>query len=113
MREPKVTKEMTEVFNLQAELCKSLADPKRLMILHMLRGGPRSVNELAEMLRLKQSNTSQHLAVLRNAGLITPQRQGNAIYYSLANPSITTACDLVREIISERLQRNQSLANMM
>jgi len=102
-----------EFFQLQAELCKSLADPKRLMILHELRDGPRAVSELAESLGLKQSNTSQHLAVLRNAGVIAPQREGNTVYYSLVNPRIATACDMVREIIAEKLQRNQSLAGVI
>ena len=54
-----------EVFELQAELCKSLSDSKRLRIIHELRDGSRSVSDLAETLGLKQSNTSQHLAVLR------------------------------------------------
>lgn len=102
-----------EFFQLQAELCKSLADPKRLMILHELRDGPRTVSELAESLGLKQSNTSQHLAVLRNTGVIAPKREGNTVYYSLVNPKIATACDMVREIIAEKLQRNQSLAGVI
>jgi ArsR family transcriptional regulator len=99
-----------QFFYLQAELCKSLADPKRLMMLHELRSGPKTVGELAEALGLKQSNTSQHLAVLRKAGLVATERQGNAVYYSLDNPRIAAACDLVREIIAEQLQRGQRLA---
>lgn len=99
-----------QLFRLQAELCKSLADAKRLMLLHELRSGPRTVNELAEILGLKQSNTSQHLAVLRKAGLVASQRQGNAVYYSLDNPRIATACDLVRDIIADQLRRGQRLA---
>ena len=104
---------LLEVFRLQAELCKSLADPKRLMIIHHLRDGPRSVGDLAEVLGLKQSNTSQHLAVLRKAGVISPQRQGNTVYYSLAIPRIATACDMVREAVAERLQRNHILGDAM
>ena len=102
-----------QVFQLQAELCKSLADPKRLMIIHELRDGAKSVGELAENLNLKQSNTSQHLAVLRKAGVIAPHRQGNTVYYSLVTPKIATACDMVREVIAEQLQRNQSLTGVI
>jgi len=104
---------LLEVFRLQAELCKSLADPKRLMIIHHLRDGPRSVGDLAEVLGLKQSNTSQHLAVLRKAGVISPQRQGNTVYYSLAIPSVAAACDMVREAVAERLQKNHILGDTM
>ena len=99
-----------EIFQLQAELCKSLADAKRLMIIHELRDGEKSVGELAELLGLKQSNTSQHLAVLRNTGLILPRREGSTIFYSLASPRISDACDLVRAVIAEQLQRNRTLA---
>ena len=96
---------LLEVFRLQAELCKSLADPKRLMIIHHLRDGPRSVGELAEMIGSKQSNTSQHLGVLRKAGVVKAERQGNIVHYSLAIPGIATACDIVREAVGEILQR--------
>jgi ArsR family transcriptional regulator len=104
---------LMEVFELQAELCKSLADPKRLMIIHELVDGAKSVNEIAERLGLKQSNASQHLAVLRKAGVIVPDRKGNTIFYSLLTPKIASACDMVREVIAERLQRNQILTNVM
>jgi ArsR family transcriptional regulator len=104
---------LMEVFELQAEFCKSLADPKRLMIIHELLDGPKSVSEIAERLGLKQSNTSQHLAVLRKAGVIVPDRKGNTIFYSLVTPKIASACDMVREVIAERLHRNQILTNVM
>ncbi len=98
-----------EIFKLQAELCKSLADPKRLMLIHELRHGSKSVAELAEALGLKQSNTSQHLAVLRRAGIVMTQRDGSTIYYSLVTAKIAMACDTVREVIAEKLGRDQVL----
>lgn len=102
-----------EVFQMQAEFCKSLADTKRLMIIHELREGEKSVNELAERLGLKQSNTSQHLSILRKAGVIVPRREGNTVFYELANPRIGEACDLVQSFIAEQLKSNQDLALMM
>jgi DNA-binding transcriptional ArsR family regulator len=104
---------LAEVFRLQAELCKSLADPKRLMIIHHLRDGPKSVGELAEILGLKQSNSSQHLGVLRKAGIVSAERKGNTVHYSLAIPRIATACDMVREAVAERIQRERSLSDIM
>jgi len=103
----------SEIFQRQAEFCKSLADPKRLMIIHELRDGEKSVGELAESLGLKQSNTSQHLAVLRNAGIITPRRERNIAYYSLVSPRISDACDLVRSVIADQIQRTQNLAGAL
>ena len=105
--------ELTEIFRRQAELCKSLADPKRLMILNGLKDGPKSVSELAEIAGLKQSNASQHIGVLRRAGVIRPQRDGNTVYYSLVTPKIATACDMVRQVIAEEIQRNEALGKII
>ncbi len=102
-----------EVFRLQAELCKCMSDPKRLYIIHELREGERSVHELAALLGMKQSNTSQHLAVLRKAGIITPRKEGSTAYYKLVNPKIAKACDLVREVIAEQLRSNQRLTGLI
>jgi DNA-binding transcriptional ArsR family regulator len=102
-----------EVLRLQAELCKSLADPKRLFIIQVLRGGECTVTELAERLGLKQSNTSQHLAVLRKIGIIMPRKEGNLVYYRLANSKIAEACDLVHEVIAEQLRNGQRLSGIM
>jgi DNA-binding transcriptional ArsR family regulator len=102
-----------EVLQMQAELCKSLSDTKRLQIIQELRGGERSVSELAGRLGLKQSNTSQHLAVLRRIGVIAPRKEGNAVYYRLADTKIAEACDLVHEVIAGQLRRGERLASLI
>jgi ArsR family transcriptional regulator, virulence genes transcriptional regulator len=103
----------TELFRRQAELCKSLADSKRLMIIHGLKDGPKSVGELAEVAGLKQSNASQHIGILRRAGVIKPERQGNTVYYSLVTPKIAAACDLVRQVIADEIQRSECLREIL
>ena len=71
-----------EVLKLQAELCKSLSNPKRLQIIQELREGEKTVSELSEALGLKQSNTSQHIAILRRIGIASPRKEGNTAYYT-------------------------------
>lgn len=102
-----------DVLKLQAELCKALSDFKRLHIIQELRGRELTVSELAVILGLKQSNTSQHLALLRRIGVISPRKEGSTVYYSLVNPKIAEACDLVHEVIAEQLQSKQLLARHM
>ena len=77
-----------------AELFATLSDPARLSILHCLRTGPRSVGEIQRTCRLKQANTSKHLRVLREASLVSPQRDGTTVRYVISEPLIFGLCDL-------------------
>ncbi len=92
-----------ERYRLHAEICKVLTDPKRLMLLDTLRGGERSVGELAVAIGVTLPNASQHLAVLRSAGLVDGRRTGTTVNYRLAEPAITTACDIIHAIVMRRL----------
>jgi Predicted transcriptional regulators len=92
-----------ERYRLHADLCKVLTDPKRLMILEALRHGDRSVGDLAESIGVALPNASQHLAVMRNAGLVDSRRAGTTIVYRLAEPTIVDACDIVHRIVERRV----------
>ena len=67
-----------------SRLLKALANEKRLMLLCLLAEGERSVSELNSRLDLSQSALSQHLAILRDDGLVTSRREAQSIYYGLA-----------------------------
>lgn len=90
-------------YRLHAELCKVLTDPKRLMLLDALRTGEPSVGELAEVIGSTLANTSQHLAIMRSAGLVEGTRDGTTVRYRLAEPAIIDACDIVRGIVRRRV----------
>jgi ArsR family transcriptional regulator, virulence genes transcriptional regulator len=105
---PKV--DMT-VYELQAEISKTLANPIRLAILHSLRDGEKTVNELGPLLGVRQSNLSQHLAVLRQRGIVKTRKQGASIFYRVFNPKINQACDMVREVLMDQLRQKQELAS--
>jgi ArsR family transcriptional regulator, virulence genes transcriptional regulator len=98
------------IYNLQAEISKTLANPIRLAILHNLRDGEKSVNELTEILGISQSNLSQHLALMRQKGILKTRKQGTNIYYSVTNPKINQACDTVREVLIDQLNQRHDLA---
>jgi len=86
-------------YRRHAEICKVLTDPKRLMLLDALRHGRRSVGELADAIGVALPNASQHLAVLRGAGLVEAQRSGTTVQYRLAEPAIVEACDVIDRIV--------------
>ncbi|HVP22475.1 MAG TPA: metalloregulator ArsR/SmtB family transcription factor [Conexivisphaerales archaeon] len=96
-----------ELYRLQAEFCKGMAHPKRILILNVLKEGEKSVNELSEATSIPQANLSQHLSLLRQLGLLNTRRSGANIYYSIADKRIVEACSLVREAIGERLRRDR------
>lgn len=101
------------IFKLQSEICKTLADPKRLMILHELREGEMSVGQVAANLGLPQSNVSHHIAILRERGIVAARREGTTIHYRLSSPKIGQACDLVQSVLREQLSDMGSLAGSM
>jgi DNA-binding transcriptional ArsR family regulator len=97
-----------EQYRLRAELCKVLTDPKRHMLLDALRSGDRSVGELAETIGVTLANASQHLAVLRSAGLVDRHRIGTSVRYRLAEPSIVAACDVVHDLVARRIHERRT-----
>jgi DNA-binding transcriptional ArsR family regulator len=101
---------MDEITRMQAEVLKVLASPARLEILHLLFNGPLDVGRIAESIGATQPNASQHLAVLRNAGLVEADRHGREIRYALADPDVIVACGVMRNVLQRRLARLARLA---
>ena len=96
---------MDEITILQAEILKTLASPRRIEILHELARGPIEVGRLAEAIGASQPNVSQHLAVLRSAGIVEAERDGREVRYRLTDPDVMVACGLMRSVLERRLTR--------
>jgi DNA-binding transcriptional ArsR family regulator len=93
------TKDSTDVDRQRAALIgRALADPKRLCVLECLASGERSVGELSTEAGCHVPNMSQHLAVLRSAGLVTTRREGNTVLYRLADPTVLEAYRLIKQL---------------
>jgi len=93
------------IYNLQAEISKTLAHPLRIALLHILKDGEKTVNELVEILNASQSNISQHLALMRQRQIVKTRKAGSCIYYRVANPKISIACDTMREVLMDQLRQ--------
>ena len=103
-----------KLYEMQAELCKTLSNPKRLEILDILKEREEiSVNSLAEMLEIPKANTSPHLAVLRQAGVVNTRKDGINVYYSLKSAKISEAGSLTRQILLERLEDHVNLSDLI
>jgi ArsR family transcriptional regulator len=99
------------LYERRARICQVLADPKRLRLIDALRDAERSVGDLADALGATYPNVSQHLNVMRDAGLVVSRRDGTTVYYRLAYPQITQACDIVRDILRAQLTDAAALAS--
>jgi len=98
-----------KMFQMHAEVCKSMANPTRLKIMNLLREGEKSVEELRERLKLPKANLSQHLSILRQRRIVTTRRGGLNIYYKVSNLKMIKACDILREVLLEQLQEGGKL----
>lgn len=101
---------MEPITILQADILKTLASPRRLDILHRLASGPTEVGRLAADLHLSQPNVSQHLGVMRAAGIVEAERNGREVRYRLADPEVMRACAIMRGVLERRLARLAVLA---
>jgi len=108
-----MTADDSELYKLKAELCKTFSDPKRLAIINELRHGEKLVSELAQLLEVPHAVASRHLALLRNRGVVRPRREGTNVYYSLADPKIVEACDIIHQVLLNHLAQNRELAERL
>lgn len=87
--------------DLQAKLFRGFSDPTRLSILEILRNGPLTVGEIVEVTELTQSNVSNHLACLRDCGLVVFRKEGRYVYYQLSDPRVERFLRLADELLAD------------
>ena len=93
-----------EALELVADRFKILSEPLRLRILHCLQSGEKSVGDLTDEVGASQPNVSKHLKLLQMSGIVDRRQEGNIVFYSIADDSIFTLCDLVCGSLSEHLK---------
>jgi ArsR family transcriptional regulator len=98
---------MKQIYELHAEVCKTLANPKRIEIINLLRSGEKSVSWLLEKTGLLKANLSQHLSVMRQRGIVQTRKEGLNAFYRISNPKIIRACDLMREVLFEQMKERK------
>ncbi len=102
-----------QVLRRQSEICKTLANPKRLEILHVLREGEKSVSELCLATGLRQATVSQHLAIMRHRKMVVERRAGNTVLYRIVDKRINKACDIMREVLIHQASEDSKLVQLV
>ena len=99
-----------EIFQLHAEFCKVLSNSKRLMIIALLSKRNLSVGEIARATDSAMATISQQLRVLRENHIVNTKKNGQAVYYSLADPSLMKACVMIRRILLDGMRKHGAIA---
>jgi len=103
---------LNKISEMHAEMCRTLGSAARIEILNAISDGEKSVSELAKVLGLRQPSVSQHLTVLRQRRVVATRKEGTNIYYSVSNPKIIRACELMRQVLLEQLKEGEELTKL-
>ena len=98
-----------ELQTFKAQFFRALAHPTRIRMLEILVRGGRTVQELQEALTLDQPIVSQQLAVLRNQGIVSAQKEGLSVRYTLRDPLVGELLDVARRIFNNHLVNTRGL----
>lgn len=95
---------------LHDSVCTAVGETRRIQILYALHDSPKNVSNLARTLKTSQPTISRHLSILRKSGLVSAERDGTAMIYSLSEPRIIHIIDQMRTILRDTLSKqNDSL----
>lgn len=95
-----------ELLEKAADILKTVAHPMRLQIIHLLESGEKTVTVLSQHLKTQQPYTSQQLNLMKSKGVLNSRRDGNQVYYAIANPNVVKVIQCVRG--QESAQRDES-----
>ncbi len=99
-----MTNEQLAKYKMQAEVIKALAHPSRLLIVDTLSNGEKCVCELTELIGADTSTVSKHLNLLKNAGIVSDDKRGTQVYYTLKTPCITKFFGCIENVIRVKIQ---------
>lgn len=98
-----------DLFRSLAKVAQALASGNRLQLLELMAQGERSVEALADLTGMTMANASQHLQALRQAGLVSPRKEGQRVYYRLAGDDVVRLYDMLRTVAESRLAEMKQL----
>jgi DNA-binding transcriptional ArsR family regulator len=100
---------MNDISNFRADILKALAQPTRLKIIEFLREGERCVCEIFPAIGEEQSNTSRHLVMMLNNGILSRRKEGLKIYYAIKHPEILEIIDIVTLLVKQEIAGRHEL----
>ncbi len=99
-----------ELYERQSNLCKAFANPTRLQLIGMLEESDCWASELQQGLEISKANLSQHLSILRAAGIVQTRREGKQLHCKLAMPEVKKVTALLRSMLKSQIRENRRWA---
>jgi ArsR family transcriptional regulator len=90
-------------------MCQVFSHAKRLEVINALRDGEMTVTELSQRLGLSLGNLSQHLSMMKERHILLSRKEGNMVYYRIANPKLMRCFDMMREMLFEQIRQDAAL----
>jgi len=100
-----------EIYKLHADFCKFMGNPKRIEIMFVLGETEKCVDEIAKKMEINISNVSQHLAIMKEKGVVEVRRDGVKMFYKISNPRTLEACIIMRDLMIEQCNKKVKLIN--
>ncbi|MCL5070414.1 MAG: metalloregulator ArsR/SmtB family transcription factor [Actinobacteria bacterium] len=100
---------MNNIFILHANICKTLANPRRLEIIAALRDDELTATQIVRRIHISKANLSQHMKILIEKGVVLSRRECLNVFYKLSDERITKACDMMREVLIKNLEQNKTM----
>lgn len=94
-----------KLYEMHANICKALGNATRIEIIDMLNTNEMTFGELHKIIGGPKSSFAQHLSVMATKGILNQRREGLNVYYSVSSKKVTRACQLMREVLAENLEK--------
>jgi ArsR family transcriptional regulator len=99
-----------ELYERQVRICKAFANPTRLRLLDLIARRDYLAADLHKQLSISKANLSQHIAILKAAGVVVTRREGKRIRCHLALPEVKKACMLIRNVLRAQIRNGNHLS---
>lgn len=97
------------IYSLHADICKALGNPIRIEAIEILRNGELCFSDILEKVGGLKSTLSQNLSIMVNAGILKVRKDSRCNYYSLTSPKVYKACQLMREVLINNLEKQNTI----
>ena len=97
------------IYQVRAELFRTLAHPARIQVLELLRDGERTVGELIPGVGLEPSHLSQHLGTLRRANIVQSRKKGSSVFYKVSDPRVFDLLEVAKDVIATSLSEARDI----